>query len=214
MKHLQPLEPPYLQRWPRWPAARRPNTTLARGRRRRGDARQARPAPAPRRSPPSRLLPLCGPAKPTTAAATDAEPPVPPSPAAPCRRPRAEARRRARSAQDVRATWKCEGKQPAGPMETEQDYKSDFKARRTSRASRSPRIQPEEVEGRCPPSSPRLSGSIGREEVRHARRRRHGRLGHPLFSGREADKLTFTGDGQMGGRIASARRTPRRARSR
>jgi hypothetical protein len=137
-------------------------------------------------------------AKPAVAAAPGAPPPAP--------KPAAELDQ----LKMFEATWRCEGKQPAGPMGPEQDYKSTFKGKKDvdsfwisfeysqkkSKAHALPII---------------AKGYLGYDPAA----KKYVTLGVDNMGGSvtesspgwEADKLTFTGDGQMGGQKISFRET-------
>ena len=108
------------------------------------------------------------------------------------------------------ATWRCEGKQPAGPMGPEQDYKSTFKGKKDvesfwisfeysqkkSKAHAMPIIAKGYL-GYDPAAKKYVSMGVDN-------------MGGSVTEsspGWEADKLTFTGDGQMGGQKISFRET-------
>ena len=108
------------------------------------------------------------------------------------------------------ATWRCAGKQPAGPMGPEQDYKSTFKGKKDvdsfwisfeysqkkSKAHAMPIITKGYV-GYDPAAKKYVSMGVDN-------------MGGSVTEsspGWEADKLTFTGDGQMGGQKISFRET-------
>jgi len=167
----------------------------------------AAPAPAPAAAKPA---PVPAAAKPATAAApapaaakpaVAAAPPPPPAP-----KPAAELEQ----LKLFEATWKCEGKQPAGPMGPEQDYKSTFKGKKDvesfwisfeysqkkSKAHAMPVIAKGYL-GYGPAAKKYVS--LGVDNM--------GGSVTESSPGWEADKLTFTGDGQMGGQKISFRET-------
>ncbi len=159
----------------------------------------AKPAPAPAPAKPPAAAPAPA-AKPVVAAAT-AAPPPPPAP-----KPAAELEQ----LKMFEATWRCEGKQPAGPMGPEQDYKSTFKGKKDvdsfwiafeysqkkSKAHTMPIITKGYV-GYDPAAKKYVT--LGVDNM--------GGSVTESSSGWEADKLTFTGDGQMGGQKISFRET-------
>ena len=163
-------------------------------------AKPAAPAPAPTAAkpppPPLRRRPA---AKPAVAAAPAAPPPPAPKPAA-----------ELDQLKMFEATWRCEGKQPAGPMGPEQDYKSTFKGKKDvesfwisfeysqkkSKAHAMPIIAKGYL-GYDPAAKKYVS--LGVDNM--------GGSVTESSPGWEADKLTFTGDGQMGGQKISFRET-------
>ncbi len=178
-------------------------------------AMPAKPAPAPVAAKPAAApavapAPAPAAAKPAAAAApapAAGKPAVAAAPAAPpAPKPAAELDQ----LKMFEATWRCEGKQPAGPMGPEQDYKSTFKGKKDvesfwiafeysqkkSKAHALPII---------------AKGYLGYDPAA----KKYVTLGVDNMGGSvtesspgwEADKLTFTGDGQMGGQKISFRET-------
>jgi Protein of unknown function (DUF1579) len=162
----------------------------------------AAPAPAPaaaKPAAPATAKPATAPAAAKPAVAAAAPPPPAPKPAA-----------ELDQLKMFEATWKCDGKQPAGPMGPEQDYKSTFKGRKDvdsfwiafeysqkkSKAHALPIV---------------AKGYLGFDPAA----KKYVTLGVDNMGGSvsesspgwEADKLTFTGDGQMGGQKISFRET-------
>jgi hypothetical protein len=155
-------------------------------------------APAPTAAKPAPAAPPPAAAKPAVAAAPATPPPAP--------KPAAELDQ----LKMFEATWRCEGKQPAGPMGPEQDYKSTFKGKKDvdsfwiafeysqkkSKAHAMPIITKGYV-GYDPAGKKYVSMGVDN-------------MGGSVTEsspGWEADKLTFTGDGQMGGQKISFRET-------
>ena len=167
----------------------------------------AAPAPAPAAAKPA---PVPAAAKPATAAApapaaakpaVAAAPPPPPAP-----KPAAELEQ----LKLFEATWKCEGKQPAGPMGPEQDYKSTFKGKKDVESFWiSFEYSQKKSKGHALPII--AKGYLGYDPAA----KKYVTLGVDNMGGSvtesapgwEADKLTFTGDGQMGGQKISFRET-------
>jgi hypothetical protein len=161
----------------------------------------AKPAPAAAATP-AAAKPAAAPAptaaKPAVAAAPATPPPAP--------KPAAELDQ----LKLFEATWRCEGKQPAGPMGPEQDYKSTFKGKKDvesfwisfeysqkkSKAHAMPIIAKGYL-GYDPAAKKYVSMGVDN-------------MGGSVTEsspGWEADKLTFTGDGQMSGQKISFRET-------
>jgi hypothetical protein len=139
------------------------------------------------------------PAAPAAPAAAATPPPPPPKPAA-----------ELDQLKMFEGTWRCEGKQPAGPMGPEQEYKSSFKGKKdvenfwlafeyTQKKSKVHNL-PIVAKGFLgyDPTTKKyvtmgvdnMGGSISESSP-----------------GWEADKLVFSGDGQMGGQKISFRET-------
>jgi len=108
------------------------------------------------------------------------------------------------------ATWRCEGKQPAGPMGPEQDYKSTFKGKKDV-DSFWISFEYGQKKSKAHPMPIMAKGYIGYDPAA----KRYVSMGVDNMGGSvtesspgwEADKLTFTGDGQMGGQKISFRET-------
>jgi uncharacterized protein DUF1579 len=165
----------------------------------------AAPAPAPAVAKPA-VVPAPAAASKPAAAAKPAVAAAPAAPPPPAPKPAAELDQ----LKMFEATWRCEGKQPAGPMGPEQDYKSTFKGKKDvesfwiafeysqkkSKAHALPII---------------AKGYLGYDPAA----KKYVTLGVDNMGGSvtesspgwEADKLTFTGDGQMGGQKISFRET-------
>ena len=137
--------------------------------------------------------------KPAVAAAPAAPPPPAPKPAA-----------ELEQLKMFEATWRCEGKQPAGPMGPEQDYKSTFKGKKDVESFWiSFEYSQKKSKAHAMPVT--AKGYIGYDPAA----KKYVSLGVDNMGGSvsetspgwEADKLTFTGDGQMGGQKISFRET-------
>ena len=167
----------------------------------------AAPAPAPAAAKPA---PVPAAAKPATAAApapaaakpaVAAAPPPPPAP-----KPAAELDQ----LKLFEATWKCEGKQPAGPMGPEQDYKSTFKGKKDVESFWIS-FEYSQKKSKAHAMPVIAKGYLGYDPAA----KKYVSLGVDNMGGSvtesspgwEADKLTFTGDGQMGGQKISFRET-------
>jgi hypothetical protein len=160
----------------------------------------AAPAPAPTSKPATAATPAPTAAKPAVAAAP-AAPPPPPTP-----KPAAELDQ----LKMFEATWRCEGKQPAGPMGPEQDYKSTFKGKKDVESFWiSFEYSQKKSKAHALPII--AKGYLGYDPAA----KKYVTLGVDNMGGSvtesspgwEADKLTFTGDGQMGGQKISFRET-------
>jgi len=158
----------------------------------------AKPAAAPAAKPASAAAPAPAPAKPAVAAAPAAAPPAP--------KPAAELEQ----LKMFEATWRCEGKQPAGPMGPEQDYKSTFKGKKDV-DSFWISFEYGQKKSKAHPMPIMAKGYIGYDPAA----KKYVSMGVDNLGGSvsesspgwEADKLTFTGDGQMGGQKISFRET-------
>ena len=167
----------------------------------------AAPAPAPAAAKPA---PVPAAAKPATAAApapaaakpaVAAAPPPPPAP-----KPAAELEQ----LKLFEATWKCEGKQPAGPMGPEQDYKSTFKGKKDVESFWIS-FEYSQKKSKAHAMPVIAKGYLGYDPAA----KKYVSLGVDNMGGSvtesspgwEADKQTFTGDGQMGGQKISFRET-------
>jgi hypothetical protein len=154
-------------------------------------------APAPTAAKPAAPAPAA--AKPAVAAAPATPPPPVPKPAA-----------ELEQLKMFEATWRCAGKQPAGPFGPEQEYKSVFKGKKDvdsfwisveysqkkSKAHAMPIITKGYV-GYDPAAKKYVS--LGVDNM--------GGSVTESSPGWEADKLIFTGDGQMSGQKISFRET-------
>ncbi len=170
----------------------------------------AAPAPAPAAAKPAAAP---APAKPTTAAApapAGAKPAVAAAPAAPPPPPAPKPAPELDQLKMFEATWKCEGKQPAGPMGPEQDYKSTFKGKKDVESFWiSFEYSQKKSKAHAMPII--AKGYLGFDPAA----KKYVTLGVDNMGGSvtesspgwEADKLTFTGDGQMGGQKISFRET-------
>jgi hypothetical protein len=174
----------------------------------------AAPAPAPvAAKPAAAAAPAAPAAKPTTAAApapTAAKPAVAAAPAAPPPSPAPKPAAELDQLKMFEATWRCEGKQPAGPMGPEQDYKSTFKGKKDVESFWiSFEYSQKKSKGHALPII--AKGYLGYDPAA----KKYVTLGVDNMGGSvtesspgwEADKLTFTGDGQMGGQKISFRET-------
>jgi len=167
----------------------------------------AAPAPAPVAAKPAAApAPAAKPAPAPTAAksAVAAAPAAPPP--APAPKPAAELDQ----LKMFEATWRCEGKQPAGPMGPEQDYKSTFKGKKDVESFWiSFEYSQKKSKAHALPII--AKGYLGYDPAA----KKYVTLGVDNMGGSvtesspgwEADKLTFTGDGQMGGQKISFRET-------
>ncbi|HEX3902019.1 MAG TPA: DUF1579 family protein [Polyangia bacterium] len=161
----------------------------------------AKPAAAPAAAKPATAAaPAPAAAKPAVAAAP-AAPPPPPAP-----KPAAELDQ----LKMFEGTWKCDGKQPAGPMGPEQVYKSSFKGKKDvdnfwltfEYTQKKSKVHPMPITAK---------GFLGYDPAA----KKYVTLGvdnmggsmNETSPGWEADKLTFVGDGQMGGQKISFRET-------
>jgi hypothetical protein len=161
----------------------------------------AAPAPAPAAAKPAAAPPPAATKPAVAAAAAPAAPPPPPAP-----KPAAELDQ----LKMFEATWKCEGKQPAGPMGPEQDYKSTFKGKKDvesfwisfeySQKKSKAHVMPIVAKGYLgyDPAAKKYV-TLGVDNM--------GGSVSETSPGWEADKLTFTGDGQMSGQKISFRET-------
>ena len=166
-------------------------------------AMPAKTAPAPAAKPAAAPAPAAA-AKPATAPAAAPVAAAPAAPPAPKPAPELD------QLKMFEATWKCDGKQPAGPMGPEQTYKSTFKGKKDvdnfwlafEYSQKKSKTHPTPIAAKgflgYDPASKKyvttgvdnMGGSISESS-----------------SGWEGDKLTFTGDGQMGGQKISFRET-------
>jgi hypothetical protein len=169
----------------------------------------AAPAPAPVAAKPT-AAPAPAPAvKPAAPAPTTAKPAVaaaPATPPPPAPKPAAELEQ----LKMFEATWRCEGKQPAGPMGPEQDYKSTFKGKKDVESFWIS-FEYSQKKSKAHAMPVMAKGYIGYDPAA----KKYVSLGVDNMGGSvsesspgwEADKLTFTGDGQMGGQKISFRET-------
>ena len=168
-------------------------------------AKPAAPTPAPAVPKPA-VAPAPTAAKPAAAPAA-AKPAVAAAPSAPpAPKPAAELEQ----LKMFEATWRCEGKQPAGPMGPEQDYKSTFKGKKDV-DSFWISFEYSQKKSKVHALPIIAKGYLGYDPAA----KKYVTLGVDNMGGSvsesspgwEADKLTFTGDGQMGGQKISFRET-------
>jgi hypothetical protein len=158
----------------------------------------ALPAPAPAAAKPA-AAPAPAASKPAVAVAPATPPPPAPKPAV-----------ELDQLKMFEATWKCEGKQPAGPMGPEQDYKSTFKGKKDVESFWIS-FEYSQKKSKAHAMPVMAKGYIGYDPAA----KKYVSLGVDNMGGSvtesspgwEADKLTFTGDGQMGGQKISFRET-------
>ena len=169
-------------------------------------------APAPVAAKPA-AAPAPAAAKPTTAAApapAAAKPAVAAAPAAPPPPPAPKPAAELEQLKMFEATWRCEGKQPAGPMGPEQDYKSTFKGKKDVESFWIS-FEYSQKKSKAHAMPVMAKGYLGYDPAA----KKYVSLGVDNMGGSvtesspgwEADKLTFTGDGQMGGQKISFRET-------
>jgi hypothetical protein len=184
--------PPPAAAMPPKPAAQAPTPAAAKP--------AAAPATAPAAAKPaSAAAPAPTAAKPAVAAA-----PATPAPTAP--KPAAELDQ----LKMFEATWRCEGKQPAGPMGPEQDYKSTFKGKKDVESFWIS-FEYSQKKSKVHAMPVMAKGYMGYDPAA----KKYVSLGVDNMGGSisesspgwEADKLTFTGDGQVGGQKISFRET-------
>ena len=168
----------------------------------------AAPVVAPAAKPPAAPAPTAAKPAPAAAAPGAANPAVAAAPATPPPAPKPAAE--LDQLKMFEATWRCEGKQPAGPMGPEQDYKSTFKGKKDvesfwlsfeySQKKSKAHAMPIMAKGYIgyDPSAKKYV-SMGVDNM--------GGSVTESSPGWEGDKLTFTGDGQMGGQKISFRET-------
>jgi Protein of unknown function (DUF1579) len=140
-------------------------------------------------------------AKPAAAPVAAAAPPPPPAP-----KPASELDQ----LKMFEGTWRCDGKQPAGPMGPEQVYKSTFKGKKdVDNFWLAFAYNQKKSKVHTMPIS--AKGYLGYDPAA----KKYVTLGVDNMGGSmsesspgwEADKLTFSGDGQMGGQKISFRET-------
>lgn len=176
-------------------------------------AMPAKPAPAPAPAPavakpataaapaPTAAKPAAAPAaaKPAVAAAPPGPPPAAPKPAA-----------ELDQLKSLEGSWRCDGKQPAGPFGPEQAYKSSFKMKKDIEnfwigfeyAQKKSKVHTLPVTAK---------GYLGYDPAT----KKYVTMGVDNMGGSitesstgwEGDKLVFAGDGQMGGQKVSFRET-------
>jgi hypothetical protein len=171
----------------------------------------AAPAPAPVAAKPA-AAPVAA-AKPATAQApapAGAKPAAPVAAAAPPPPPAPKPAAELDQLKMFEGTWKCDGKQPAGPMGPEQVYKSTFKGKKDvenfwlafeySQKKSKVHTMPISAKGYLgyDPAAKKYV-TLGVDNM--------GGSMSETSPGWEADKLTFSGDGQMGGQKISFRET-------
>ena len=173
----------------------------------------AKPAAPAAAKPAAAPAPVPAAAKPATAAApapTAAKPAVAAAPAAPPPPPAPKPAAELEQLKMFEATWRCDGKQPAGPMGPEQDYKSTFKGKKDVESFWIS-FEYSQKKSKAHAMPVMAKGYIGYDPAA----KKYVSLGvdnmggsvSETSSGWEADKLTFTGDGQMGGQKISFRET-------
>jgi len=168
----------------------------------------AKPAAAPAPAPVAAAKPAAAPAPAPAAAKPAAPAPVvaaaPPPPPAP--KPASELDQ----LKMFEGTWRCDGKQPAGPMGPEQVYKSTFKGKKdVDNFWLAFAYNQKKSKVHTMPIS--AKGYLGYDPAA----KKYVTLGVDNMGGSmsesspgwEADKLTFSGDGQMGGQKISFRET-------
>jgi hypothetical protein len=166
----------------------------------------AAPVAAPAATPPA--APAAPAAKPGPAAAAPAAAPAVAAPATPPPAPKPPAE--LEQLKMFEATWRCEGKQPAGPMGPEQDYKSTFKGKKDVESFWIS-FEYSQKKSKAHSMPIMAKGYIGYDPAA----KKYVSMGVDNMGGSvtesspgwEADKLTFTGDGQMGGQKISFRET-------
>jgi len=164
------------------------------------------PAPAPAAAKPAAAPTAAPAAKPATAALPAPTAAQPAAAASPAPKPAAELEQ----LKMFEATWRCEGKQPAGPLGPEQDYKSTFKGKKDV-DSFWISFQYSQKKTKVHPLPIIAKGYVGYDPAA----KKYVSLGVDNMGGSvtesspgwEADKLTFTGDGQMSGQKISFRET-------
>ncbi len=171
----------------------------------------AAPAPAPTAAKPAAAPVAAG--KPATAQApapAAAKPAAPVAAAAPPPPPAPKPAAELDQLKMFEGTWKCDGKQPAGPMGPEQVYKSTFKGKKDvenfwlafeySQKKSKVHTMPISAKGYLgyDPAAKKYV-TLGVDNM--------GGSMSETSPGWEADKLTFSGDGQMGGQKISFRET-------
>ena len=169
----------------------------------------AKPAAAPAAAPAAKpaAAPAAPAAKPATAPATAAAPaaaaatPPPPAP-----KPAAELDQ----LKLFEGSWRCEGKQPAGPFGPEQDYKSSLKGKKDI-DNFWISIEYDQKKSKAHPMPIKARGFLGYDPAA----KKYVSIGadntggwiSESSPGWEGDKLVFSGDGSMGGQKVSFRET-------
>jgi hypothetical protein len=164
----------------------------------------AKPAAAPATAPAAAKPASAAAPAPTAAKPAVAAAPATPAPTAP--KPAAELDQ----LKMFEATWRCEGKQPAGPMGPEQDYKSTFKGKKDVESFWIS-FEYSQKKSKVHAMPVMAKGYMGYDPAA----KKYVSLGVDNMGGSisesspgwEADKLTFTGDGQVGGQKISFRET-------
>jgi hypothetical protein len=168
----------------------------------------AMPAPKPATPPP----PAAAPAKPAPAPAAAAKPAAAPAapaaaaPPPPAPKPAAELEQ----LKYFEGTWKCAGKQPAGPFGPEHDYKSSFKMKKDV-DNFWVGLEYEQKKSKVHPMPIKAKGFVGWDSVA----KKFVTIGvdntggwiTESSTGWEGDKLVFSGDGSMMGQKVSFRET-------
>ena len=166
----------------------------------------AAPAPTPAAAKPTAAAPAAAKPAAAPAAAKPAVAAAPAAPPAPAPKPAAELDQ----LKMFEGTWKCDGKQPAGPMGPEQIYKSSFKGKKdVDNFWLAFEYTQKKSKVHAMPIS--AKGYLGYDPAA----KKYVTLGVDNMGGSvtesspgwEADKLTFVGDGQMGGQKISFRET-------
>jgi Protein of unknown function (DUF1579) len=168
----------------------------------------AMPAPKPATPPP----PAAAPAKPAAAPAAAAKPAAAPAapaaaaPPPPAPKPAAELDQ----LKYFEGTWRCAGKQPAGPFGPEHDYKSSFKMKKDV-DNFWIGLEYEQKKSKVHPLPIKARGFVGWDSVA----KKFVTVGvdntggwiTESSTGWEGDKLVFSGDGSMMGQKVSFRET-------
>ncbi|MES1209457.1 MAG: DUF1579 family protein [Pseudomonadota bacterium] len=137
--------------------------------------------------------------KPAAAAAAATPPPPAPKPAAELDQLKV-----------FEGSWRCEGKQPAGPFGPEQEYKSSFKGKKDI-DNFWIAIEYDQKKSKAHPMPIKARGFLGYDPAA----KKYVTIGadntggwiSESSSGWEGDKLVFSGDGSMGGQKVSFRET-------
>ncbi|HXT97842.1 MAG TPA: DUF1579 family protein [Polyangia bacterium] len=165
---------------------------------------KAAPAPAPK--------PAAAPAPAAKPAAPGAAKPAAPTPAA-AAAPAPVAPKPAPELDQLKmleTTWRCEGKQPAGAMGPEQTYKSTFKTKKDVDGFWLA-LEYTQKKSKTHPIAISAKGFVGYDpSIKKFVTIGVDNLGgwiNETSPGWEGDKLTFSGDGQMGGQRVSFRET-------
>jgi hypothetical protein len=177
----------------------------------------AGPPPPPAAAMPAKPAPAAKPAAAPAAAAKSAAAPVAAKPAAaPAPMAAAPAPVAPKPAPELdqlkvlETTWRCEGKQPAGPMGPEQTYKSTFKAKKDVDGFWLA-LDYSQKKSKTHPLAISAKAFVGYDPaVKKYVTTGVDNMGGWISEtspGWEGDKLTFTGDGQMCGQKISFRET-------